>query len=128
MIIEDKASPEEQAEKYISHYKLPKGWEFVMGAKDGEAYSNRTLGLRVIVSSDVEEDGRTWLHVSVSRRNRMPEYKDVFLVKHLFIGDDKKAIQVFPPKDEHINDHPYCLHLFHCVEDSEPLPDFTRGG
>jgi hypothetical protein len=45
----------------------------------------------------------------------------------MFIGDGRKAIQVFAPVAEHVNIHEFCLHLWHCL-DGDPLPDFTRGG
>lgn len=85
-------------------------------------------GLLAIVSGTMELDGRRWIHVSFSRRDRMPSYDDVVLVKRLFIGRDRKAIQVHVPESEHVNIHRYCLHLWHCV-DGDGLPDFrARGG
>lgn len=103
------------------------GWEYVSSwPEDGAIYANRTLGLKVIVSQGKEADGREWVHASLSRRSRMPTYEDMALVKRLFIGEEKKAIQIFPPGSEHVNIHNFCLHLFHCV-DEDVLPDFTRG-
>lgn len=107
--------------------QAPAGWNVAMRGVDGAAFASKTLGLMVVVSGDVEEDGRRWLHVSVSRRSRVPGYDDLLLVKRLFIGELRQAIQVFPPRDRHINIHPYCLHLWSCLE-GDGLPDFARGG
>jgi hypothetical protein len=85
-----------------------------------------TDDLTVLVSGMVEEDKKRWLHVSVSRRSRLPSWEDLKLVKATFIGEDKTAIQVFPSQDKYVNFHPYVLHLWHCV-DGDPVPDFTSG-
>lgn len=73
-----------------------------------------------------ELDGRVWLHVSASRGSRLPSYADLVEVKELFIGRERKAVQVFPSRAEHVNIHPHALHLWHCV-DGDVLPDFTHG-
>ena len=105
---------------------LPVGWEGpTCSAALGTWYRNRAQGLVVIGTAEVEADGKRWLHVSVSRRSRMPTYEDLALVKRLFIGPARKAIQVFPPEAEHVNVHPYALHLWCCL-DADPLPDFRR--
>lgn len=82
--------------------------------------------LRVIVSDAVMDDGNMWRHVSMSHKNKLPSYKEMCLVKKIFIGDDRKAIQVFPAKSEHVNIHPYCLHLY-CNMSHDNIPDFTMG-
>lgn len=79
--------------------------------------------LAVIVSVAVYDDGREWLHVSMSRKNRIPSYSDIVLVKQSFIGVNKKAVMVFPEQENHVNIHNNCLHLFYCAEN--PLPEFS---
>lgn len=63
--------------------------------------------MRVIASS---EGG--WDHVSVSRRNRCPNWTEMEHVKRLFFRDDETAMQLHVPPADHINCHPYCLHLW----------------
>lgn len=106
---------------------LPKGWVKIAQREDGAMYRNQAVGLSVICSGAIELDGRHWVHVSLSRRSRMPSYDDLKLVKNLFIGESNQAVQVFPPAGGNINLHPYCLHLWHCV-DGDGLPDFAHGG
>jgi hypothetical protein len=107
-------------------YVLPPDWEEVESPMISSRCWRCSNGLKVIASVLEESDGRDWLHVSVSRTQRLPSWKDLAYVKGLFIGAEHKAIQVFAPADEHVNIHPFCLHLFRCL-DGDPLPDFRVG-
>lgn len=100
---------------------LPEDWSPVLNP-DYTAYE-RADGLRVIVTSNRERDGKMWLHVSYSRADRVLDYNDTVEVKRRFCGDFRYAIAVFPPKSKWINDHPNCLHLWSALE-GFPLPDF----
>jgi hypothetical protein len=87
----------------------------------------RKDGLRVIMTPEIPyPNGQKWAHVSLSRQHTMPSYYDLIDVKREFIGEEHKAIMVFPKKEEHVNIHKYCLHLWVIVE-NDPLPDFTEG-
>jgi len=98
------------------------GWTETQSPTQGaRAYLSRG-GLRVLVSLDHVQDGTEWLHVSVSRRDRIPSYQDLIEVKDLFITPEREAIQVFPPRDKHVNDHPHCLHLWSRI-DGPVMPD-----
>jgi hypothetical protein len=104
---------------------LPSGWREIPGA-DGAKYVAPD-GMSVIVSGAFELDGKRWLHVSCSRRERLPSWEDLRAVKDRFIGLEALALQVLPPQSRYINLNPHVLHLWHCV-DAEPVPDFARGG
>lgn len=92
---------------------------------DGFCYKTKN-GMIVIQSAEREADGQYWIHTSFSRASRMPEYKDMQMIKNVFIGDQHQAIMILPEKTKHVNIHPFCLHFFTPVNKS-PLPDFTRG-
>lgn len=94
---------------------------------NGVGWRSARHGLFVMVSGAVELDGRRWVHVSLSRRDRLPSYDDLALVKRAFLGPDTRAIQLFVPEAEHVNRHRFCLHLWHCV-DGDGLPDFRTMG
>lgn len=79
----------------------------------------------VVMASVAEYNNTEWLHISFSRKNRMPDYNDIQIVKRNFIGDDKKAIMVFPEWKNHVNICEHCLHLFYSADN--PLPDFSGG-
>lgn len=82
-----------------------------------------TRSLAVICSAQVEADGKRWIHVSCSRADRLPSWKDLRRVKDVFVGVHRKAVQVFPAQSEYVNVHPNVLHLWACL-DGDPLPDF----
>lgn len=107
---------------------LPPGWtrSDMHETSNGAGWRSKS-GLGVILSGAVELDDRRWVHVSVSRRDRVPSYEDLALVKRIFVGRERRAVQLFVPESEHVNLHRYCLHLWHCV-DGDGLPDFRAGG
>ena len=102
------------------------GFSVITEKLDGFMYKSKSKGLTVIQSEAIELDNKKWLHTSYSRRNRTPTYEDTKFIKDNFIGKDKKSIMVFPSESEHVNYHPYCLHLWTCLG-SDVLPDFTQG-
>ncbi len=73
--------------------------------------------LHVLASS-----GDGWDHVSVSRKNRCPNWTEMEHVKRLFFADDECAMQLHVPSSQHINLHPYCLHLWRPLETAIPRP------
>lgn len=102
----------------------PKGWREVRSPIVGRAFLSMDGGLTVIVSEDTEESKRRWLHVSMSRRGRMPTYDDLATVKRVFIGDRLPAYQIFPVRKEHVNLHEFCLHLWAPLDD-DPLAELS---
>ncbi len=108
-------------------YVLPVGWKVEERRLDGAMYRHGSARMTVIVSASVERDGRNWLHVSVAHPERMPTWDDLRYVKDIFVGRDRTALQVLPPAAKHVNQHPYCLHLWACL-DGDVTPDFTQGG
>lgn len=98
----------------------------IMGTESVEYMKAWTFnGLYIVASIGEYDDGKEWLHVSVSRKSRLPTYEELTRIKRDFIGDDKKAVFILPEKEKHVNIHEFCLHLFYSAEN--PLPDFTAG-
>lgn len=64
-------------------------------------------GLRIIASN-----GAGWDHVSVSLPDRCPTWDDMEYVRKLFFKPDETVMQLHVPESDHINNHPYCLHLW----------------
>ena len=113
-------------------YRLPEiGCYWEQGHLPGVmAFKHTMTQMAVIISEQTEQDGKNWLHVSMSYRDKMPDYHDLLKVKNTFIGEDKDAVMVLPKEKDKVNHHPYTLHLFHCLsKDITPsiLPDFTGG-
>lgn len=106
---------------------LPPAWTIVEMKDDGASYVARSLELAAILSCAREADGRAWLHVSVSHRRRLPNWRELVAIKELFLGD-REAYQVLPPKARYVNIHPNVLHLFALLDEkASALPDFTGG-
>ncbi len=103
----------------------PEGWKIVREWEDALMFRS-TDGLLVQVSASMELDEKAWLHVSYSRRDKIPNWFDTKRVKSLFIGDDKTALCILPSKDKFVNIRETCLHLWHCL-DGDVTPDFTHG-
>jgi hypothetical protein len=53
-----------------------------------------------------------WDHVSVSLPDRCPTHEEMEQVRSLFFKDDECVLQYSVPRTEHINQHPFCLHMF----------------
>lgn len=71
----------------------------------------------------VASDGLGWEHVSVSLRNRTPNWKEMCFIKDLFWNDEDCVVQFHPPKSEYVNRHNYCLHLWRKIGYEFPRPE-----
>lgn len=60
----------------------------------------------------IASDGGGWNHVSVSRRNRCPNWSEMEHVKRTFFRPDETVMQLHVPESGHINVHPNCLHMW----------------
>lgn len=96
---------------------------------DGLRYTARVSGAQMVVIIEAElHEGELWAHLSVSVHRptpRVPTWDELKWCKDVFIGPERKAVTVFPPRAEYINHHEHTLHLFAPLE-RDPLPDFRR--
>lgn len=79
----------------------------------------------------IASTGMGWEHVSITLRERgnkgafikrCPVWAEMCYVKDLFWDDEETVVQYHPPKSEHVNNHPFCLHLWRPIEVEMPLP------
>lgn len=70
----------------------------------------------------IASTGMGWDHVSVSLPNRTPNWTEMERVKRLFFRDDETAMQLHVPPADHIDCHPYCLHLWRPLGVEIPRP------
>lgn len=70
----------------------------------------------------VASNGGGWDHVGVSLPKRCPNWLEMEHVKRLFFKDDETAMQLHVPPSDHINRHPFCLHLWRPQNEEIPRP------
>ena len=74
------------------------------------------------------EDADLWLHVSVSHRVRTPTYEELTDARDTLFRPTDTVLHVWPPRSEHFNLHPNCLHLWTPMDGSRPIPDLRGDG
>ncbi len=87
--------------------------------------------IKVIVAPSVSEEvyrsyglhGEPFEHVSASLRDRCPRWDEMCWVKNLFFEPHEAVMQLHVPKADHINCHPYTLHLWRPTKTPIPRPD-----
>ena len=70
----------------------------------------------------IASDGLGWDHVSVSREDRIPNWREMCLVKKMFWEAEDCVIQFHPPESQYVNNHPYVLHLWRPQSEKIPMP------
>jgi len=72
----------------------------------------------------VLSDGMGWRHLSVKNAQKkvLPSWGIMSRLKELFFSDDAWVVQFHPAKEDAVNDHPYCLHLWESLDESMPHP------
>ncbi len=103
-------------------------WDSLPGDRYGAFQVPGPCGpLLRIIASDADEDIE-FEHVSVSLKNRTPNWAEMCFVKDLFWSEDEAVMQLHPPKAEYINNHEFCLHLWRPVNAEIPLPPSVAVG
>lgn len=80
------------------------------------AWLHSLAGLYVLRSVSTLNDGSKWLHISVTRRDRIPTWTEMMKVRDDFLGDDVEAYMVAPKKEDYANLHQFCLHWWAPVD------------
>lgn len=109
---------------------LPNGVTCIEHHDIGRAYRiqfGRGKGMLVLADVAVKDDGKLWYHVSFSRSKQIPDYDDRAYIKQVWFGDNRWAFELLPEASNHVNFHPNCLHLWHCLE-GRPFPEFSKFG
>lgn len=71
------------------------------------------MSLRIVASEgDPNNESMGWSHVSISTKNRCPNWTEMCWVKDLFFEPEECVVQFHPPRSKWISNHPYCLHLW----------------
>lgn len=72
-------------------------------------------------------DGMGFRHLSITNAQKkvIPSWEVMCRAKDLFFADDSWVVQYHVPKDEAINDHPFCLHLWESINEPMPHPSIV---
>jgi hypothetical protein len=73
-------------------------------------------------------DGHDWIHASIAHADELPSYDELVQLKQAVWGDVGFAYQVFAAAADHVNHHPYALHLWGRADGEPVLPRFGRVG
>lgn len=53
-----------------------------------------------------------WEHLSVSMPNKCPSWEQMCFMKEQFWEDDEACVEYHPKKEDYVNNHNYCLHIW----------------
>jgi hypothetical protein len=72
-----------------------------------DVYSGKFRGCNVMVTKDAG-----LYHLSLSRKDRLPSYDELKQARYQFLPDVPYVVQIFPPQEDFVNVHDFCLHLW----------------
>lgn len=72
----------------------------------------------------VTRDNGLW-HLSMSCRDRLPTYDELKAARYKYLAGCRYVAQIFPPPEEFVNVHPYCIHLWE-LGSNETYADMRR--
>lgn len=64
-----------------------------------------------------------WEHLSVATANRTPSWDEMCMFKDIFFKEDEACVQYHPKKEDYVNLHPHCLHIWKPKFAKLPLPN-----
>lgn len=76
-----------------------------------------------LVIADNGVNSSEWEHVSASTPLRCLTWEEMCKIKDLFFNEDETVIQIHPAKNNYVNVHQFCLHLWKPKNKELPLPD-----
>ena len=69
-------------------------------------------------------DGMGFRHLSVTNAQKkiLPSWTVLTRLRDAFFDDSSWVVQYLPPKDQYVDDHPFCLHLWESIDEPMPHP------
>jgi hypothetical protein len=61
-------------------------------------------------------------HLSISTPDALPSYKEMKEARYKFCPEEIYMAEIFPPKSEFVNFHPFCRHLWQIDIDKSNYP------
>jgi hypothetical protein len=103
---------------YLNEYRV----KFKDGNSGDEFNGMFQLRINGSPATIIASNGLGWEHVSISHTNRIPSWETMCKVKELFFEDNEVVMQLHPRKEDYVNNHPYCLHLWKPIDQDIPTP------
>lgn len=103
-------------------------WPPGSGNEAGKIYTHKLNpnSMKVIISKALMQNGDKWLHLSVSRTDRLPSWDEMKKIQSDFFGDDFEMVHMLPKKKDYVNIHSYCLHLWAPIGAISDLPNLHK--
>lgn len=67
-------------------------------------------------------NGEGWEHMSISSRNKTPDWDTMCLAKSVFWNEDECCVEYHPRKEDYVNNHEHCLHIWKPIGVEMPTP------
>lgn len=67
-------------------------------------------------------NGFGWEHMSISSPSRTPDWDTMCLAKSVFWDDDECCVEYHPRKEDYVNMHEHCLHIWKPLLEKLPIP------
>lgn len=61
-------------------------------------------------------------HLSVSTPIKTPTWEQMCTMKDIFWSEDEVCMQLHPKKEDYVNNHSYCLHIWKPIDKEIPTP------
>jgi hypothetical protein len=109
---------------YLDKYRIPIPEVCLEGSGELDlrhngafAFAIKGVYVHVLAARD-----RGWQHVSVSCGDRTPTWEEMSTVKKMFFEDHEVVMQLHVAIEDHINIHPYTLHLWRPISKLKKIP------
>lgn len=120
----------------LNRWRLPEIEQVVYGHSGGDRYG--VFGIRSPVDglalNIIASRGGGWEHVSVSREDRTPTWREMEAIRRHFFKRDECVIQIHPPLDDYIDGSwpggksRFTLHLWRPTNAEIPRPPIWMVG
>lgn len=72
----------------------------------------RKGNLKLLYSAMEHHPDGLWKHASISHNERYPTWDEILDIRYTFFDSNNDVFQVLPPKNEYVNIHKNCFHLW----------------
>lgn len=102
---------------HLDPYRVP-----LMGDLGDEYNGAFEIKIKGEKYSIIASNGDGWEHISVSSKYKIPSWSTMCKIKDLFFEENEVVMQIHPSKNDYINVHKNCLHLWRPINQEIPVP------